>query len=145
MPETEPQRDWLVWFAHKVASEDDRHAHLPGSSWCLMLREAEAHSVVQQMNEVVQAMAGREVLAVRSVVERYGRVWAKDKDYYEAAEALGIEEPPPDPCAEAGRHVCGPCPCGAIGPCANPNCHIRTGQLPGGGHGYIEVEEGRPC
>jgi hypothetical protein len=32
--------------------------------------------------------------AVLAVVERYGRVWAKDTDYYRAAEALGIKEPP---------------------------------------------------
>lgn len=24
------------------------------------------------------------------------------------------------------------CPCGTTGPCANPNCHVRTGRLPGG-------------
>ena len=32
--------------------------------------------------------------AARPVVERYGRVWAKDTDYYAAAEVLGIQEPP---------------------------------------------------
>lgn len=47
-------RDWLVWFAHKVASEDERRARLPGSSWCLMLREDEAHGLVAQVNELVQ-------------------------------------------------------------------------------------------
>lgn len=35
-----------------------------------------------------------DLTAVRRVVERYGRVWAKDTDYYAAAEALGIKEPP---------------------------------------------------
>jgi hypothetical protein len=25
------------------------------------------------------------------------------------------------------------CPCGALGPCANPRCHVRTGNLPGDG------------
>ena len=31
---------------------------------------------------------------VLATVERYGRVWAKDTDYYAAAEVLGIKEPP---------------------------------------------------
>jgi len=32
------------------------------------------------------------------------------------------------------------CPCGAVmeKPCANPNCHLRTGRLPGGG---VAVED----
>ncbi len=55
MPTTE--RDWLVTFAHKVASEDARQAAAPGSSWCLMLRKDEAHAVVTQMNELVQQEA----------------------------------------------------------------------------------------
>ncbi len=38
--------------------------------------------------------AERDIL--RRLVEKYGRVWAKDSDYYEAAEALGIE-PDGDP------------------------------------------------
>lgn len=25
-----------------------------------------------------------------------------------------------------------PCLCGATGPCANPNCHVLTGHVPGG-------------
>jgi hypothetical protein len=31
---------------------------------------------------------------VLATVERYGRIWAKDTDYYAAAEVLGITEPP---------------------------------------------------
>ena len=31
---------------------------------------------------------------VLATVERYGRVWAKDTDYYAAADVLGIKEPP---------------------------------------------------
>jgi hypothetical protein len=39
-------------------------------------------------------MDGPDFSSVRTVVERYGRVWAKDDDYYAAAEVLGIDEPP---------------------------------------------------
>lgn len=49
---------------------------------------------------------GNALVACQPVIERYGRVWAKDIEYYAAAEALGIKEPP-DPCEQAGRHVCG--------------------------------------
>lgn len=42
----------------------------------------------------LEASGPVDLSAVRRVVERYGRVWAKDTDYYAAAEALGIKEPP---------------------------------------------------
>jgi hypothetical protein len=38
-------------------------------------------------NEMIQRLS-------TVVVERYGRIWAKDTDYYAAADALGIKEPP---------------------------------------------------
>ena len=69
-------------------------------------RHAPASSAASTCDELRRALAGDEqalaalyrlevaLMTVRSVVERYGRVWAKDTDYYDAAEVLGIKEPP---------------------------------------------------
>jgi hypothetical protein len=45
-------------------------------------------------DEEALAALDRLEVALCPVVEKYGRVWAKDGAYYAAAEVLGIREPP---------------------------------------------------
>lgn len=52
--DAKPLRDPLVAFARKVAEEYARKARLPGSTWCVMLREDEAHELVAEINRLVQ-------------------------------------------------------------------------------------------
>lgn len=47
-------RDWLVTFAHIVATERARQASHPGSVFCIMLRREEAEGLLEQVNELVQ-------------------------------------------------------------------------------------------
>ena len=51
--------------------------------------------VIASQERVLEALESGvvpDLSAARSVVERYGRMWAKDTDYYAAAEVLGINE-----------------------------------------------------
>ncbi len=40
--------------------------------------------------------------------------------------------PNPHPNCPVCQAATNRCPCGAVGPCANPRCHVRTGVAPGG-------------
>lgn len=51
---TEPLRDWLVTFAHKVAVERDYSARHPGHVFMVMLRKDEAEGLLAQANGLVQ-------------------------------------------------------------------------------------------
>ena len=53
----EPLRDWLVTFAHKVATERDYAARHPGHVFLVMLREDESEGLLAQVNELVQERA----------------------------------------------------------------------------------------
>lgn len=56
----EPLRDWLVTFAHKVATERDYSARHPGHVFLVMLRREEAEGLLAQVNELVQREASRD-------------------------------------------------------------------------------------
>ena len=97
-----------------LSSQDVQFTAAGGVAGVMRRIAREALNPASEPKEATRSTLAR-LDAVRTVVERYGRVWAKDTDYYAAAEVLGIKEPP-DVCAEAGHHVCGPpqCSCGGI-------------------------------
>jgi hypothetical protein len=53
-------RDWLVTFAHKVATERNYSARHPGHVFLVMLRRDEAEGLLQQTADVVAALAAAE-------------------------------------------------------------------------------------
>jgi hypothetical protein len=74
MPDGEPVRDWLVTFAHKVATEQSRCARNAKAVFCVMLRRDEAEGFVEQTNELVQRLASGDAERLRTaLVERVAR------------------------------------------------------------------------
>ena len=51
---------------------------------------ADVIAAQERVLAVLDALPEGDLHAVRRLVDRYGRIWAKDTDYYAAAKAVGI-------------------------------------------------------